>query len=273
MKYDILTSFREYLNSEIENKNTADRYYFAVTRLFKQKQFDSLDEIDLDYLKSSLLGIKTKNDFSAAKNGLLHLAAYDQKLALPEEEFFSGTSLKKRNWTKKPAKTLYLDTINRKTNSIKNKSLKLAYRLMKASGLRVSEVAALEKQDIEIDRGQIKITVKHGKGGSNGIVTCLPDNYLAKELKIYLDQRQENEQIFYSAASMKKYAGELGIECHDFRRIAAITHNTIEKKTLGNDKETANEHTKDFLRHSRFSTTKRYLYNRKLKFKHPDVEE
>ena len=54
-------------------------------------------------------------------------------------------------------------------------------------------------------------------------------------------------------------------ECHDFRRIAAITYRD-KRRADGEPLTDANEETKDFLRHARFSVTKRYLRNRKLKF-------
>ncbi len=104
MKYEVLGAFRTYLNQEIKNKNTASRYYFAVEKLFRDKevQFDSLAEVSPSYLESQLLRQKTKNDFSATKNGLKYLAQFSPELKLPSEEFFKEVSLKKRNWNQRP---------------------------------------------------------------------------------------------------------------------------------------------------------------------------
>jgi len=63
---------------------------------------------------------------------------------------------------------------------------------------------------------------------------------------------------------MKNKAYELGVECHDFRRVAANTFRD-ERRADGEELYDANEETMDFLRHKRFSTTKRYLRNQKLK--------
>ncbi|WP_101698703.1 tyrosine-type recombinase/integrase [Clostridium minihomine] len=267
MKFDILLKYREYLNETIKNRNTADRYYFAVLKLLKAEQFNSLEEITPEFLEAALSNIKTKNDFSAAKNGLKHLAEYDKQLKLPDDTFFKATSLKKRNWTKKEPKTIYLDTVQRKINALRNPKLKYGLRLMRLSGLRVSELSSLKKDDIKIDGDTITVNVQHGKGDKYGQVICDADPYLARSLTEYIRDTEEG-LLFYTAGTMKKKAGQLGIECHDLRRIAAITHRQ-NLKAAGSTAAQANESTKEFLRHERFSTTKRYLFNRKLKFKIP----
>ena len=167
---------------------------------------------------------------------------------------------------------MILDTINRKINAIEDEKLKFAYRLMKVSGLRVSEVAMLERQDLQFKENQLLVHVRHGKGGSNGVVTCLADPYLVSKLKNYVADKSEGERLFYSASVMKKKAWKLEIECHDLRRISAITYHK-QLRSEGKSVEEADELTKQFLRHERFSTTKRYLYNRKLKLKASNKEE
>lgn len=76
-----------YLESVIDNKNTRDKYYFAVDRLFKKLQFDKLDELNKEQIEQELAKIKGKDKFSAAKNGLKHLRNYDNSFQLPEENF------------------------------------------------------------------------------------------------------------------------------------------------------------------------------------------
>lgn len=270
MKYDILSAFREYLYGAVKSRKTADRYYFAVDKLLSGCQFDDLAELSSGDIEAKLEKCSGKANFSAAKNGLLHLKKFDGSLSLPSEEFFAEQSRHKRNRSKKPAKTLYLDTTNRKINAIKDKKLKLAYRLMLASGLRVNEAAQLTKDDILINGENITVNVLHGKGGSNGTVECMQDPYLAKELPLFLEDKPSGEPVFYAQSTMRRRANELGLECHDLRRIAAITYR---KKQMGNGTPVfdANSQTKSFLRHARFSTTKRYLFNRKLKYKMPEM--
>lgn len=142
---------------------------------------------------------------------------------------------------------------------------------MLASGLRVFETSQLEKDDIEIKNDKIYITVKHGKSGSNGIVECLKDSYLLKELPAYLKDFADGEKIFYSAKTIKNKANELNIECHNLRRIAAITYKK-EQKEEGKTSIEADDSTREFLRHERFATTKRYLYNRNLIYKDKEAK-
>lgn len=266
MKYDRLLPFRKYLNEVCKNKGTADQYYSAVKRLLDDQQFNSLAEIDPDWLKEKIAKVTTKNRFYKIKSGLQYLHQFDSSLQLPDEDFFKQHSAHKKNHAKRPRKTLYLDTINRKVNQINNPKIKYAYRLMHVSGLRVSETAALQKKDISIDGDIITVNVKHGKGGSNGLVTCMADGYLARRMAEYMEGMADHEKLFYSASTMQQKARSLGLECHDFRRIAAIEYRTQQMKA-GSNAYTANRETKEFLRHTRFSTTKRYLLNRRLKFR------
>lgn len=270
MKYDVLgEGFRASLVAGLGNKNTADRYFFAVRRLLSDWQFESCAELDPAELQRRLLAVKGKSNFLAAKNGLKWLKKYDPTLQLPDKSFFDATGPTKRNHSVRPAKTLYQDTISRKINALHNEKLKYAYRLMMKSALRVSETAAITKKDITIDGGHITVNVTHGKGGSNGRVECMDDPYLAKRLSDYMETFDDDDRLFYAASTMKKRAHELGIECHDLRRVAAITYRREKKQEPEATTESADEATKEFLRHARFSTTKRYLYNRKLKIKPP----
>jgi Site-specific recombinase XerD len=267
MKYDILTGFREHLENIVDNKNTADRYYFAVDRLFRPLRFNRLEEISPEWLTEQLANVSGKSEFSAVRNGLKYLAGYDGGLQLPPEQFFKETGRSKSNYSKRPVKTLYLDNINRTVNGMENLKLKLAYRLMMVSGLRVFEVAALRKEDIAIEGNVITLHVRNGKGGKEGVVVCMPDVYLAKQLQNHINLSSPGERLFYSTDYMKHEAGRHGFECHDLRRIAAITYRQERVREPGMEPEQANTDTQAFLRHERFSTTKRYLFNRKLKFK------
>lgn len=265
MKYDILNSLRRHLHENYK-KNTAERYFFAVDKLFKNIQFSGVQEIQEGYIETEIIKIKNKNDFSATKNGLKNLKEVFPEFILPSEDFFTSTSRRKRNWSKRPKNTIYLQTTMKKINALQNKKLKYAYRLALVSGLRVSELAALTKNDIAITSdGKITVNVLHGKGGSNGLVSCMEDKYLAVALGEYMKDKEGDEKLFYESITMKKEAWKLGLECHNFRRIAAITYRQSIVKEVG--KKEADTATKNMLRHTRFSVTKRYLRNRKLEFR------
>lgn len=267
MKYDILEPFKEYLTGRKDiSRNTARTYYSAVVKLFKGKQFNSLSEISSEWLlEEARKNFRTRNEFSAVKNGLKRLAAFDGSLRLPGEEEFCQVSRKKRNFSRRPKKVIYLGPTQRKINQVRDERLRYAYRLALASGLRVSELADLKAADITFREEKIYVNVRHGKGGHGGLVECREDPYLERELPQFLKRRPEGK-LFYSEAYMRERAGRMGMECHDLRRIYAIRTREDLKKEMPVAK--ANGVVQERLRHARFSTTKRYLFNRKLKFEY-----
>jgi integrase len=263
MKCNVFSAFEEYLHNLIQNKNTAKRYYGAVKNVFKGLGFEQISEIDVKTIEKQLAKIKTQSAFSATKIGLKHLKKFDKSLQLPSEDFFSK-SCQKAKYTGKTKKIINKDRVHRKVNAVKDKKFKTAFRLMEVAGLRVSECAALQKRDISIVDGVIKFDVKHGKGGSNDVVECLQDKWLAENLPAFLVDFDENDKPFYSAATMKKKAWELGIECHDQRRLAA-DERFQSARDDGESRREAKQQTADFLRHSKTSTTSSYLPSARLK--------
>ena len=270
MKYDILEPFKEYLKENLK-PNTAKTYYAAVVKLFKDSQFDSLKQIDKEWmLQETAKRFTTRNEYSAVKNGLKWLKKYNPDLALPSEKEFCAISIRKRNFSRKPKKVIYLKPTQRKINQISNDRLRYAYRLALVSGLRVSELADLEADDITFNDGKIFVRVKNGKGGHGGLVECREDPYLYERLPEFLRKYPEGK-VFYTECYMREKADELGIECHDLRRIFAQTTREELKKEM--PVAAANEIVQQRLRHARFSTTKRYLFNRKLKFEYEEIDE
>lgn len=291
MKYDDLEAFKEYLYNRVSNANTVRKYYSAVAKLFRDVGIGAdIKRLDISFYQRKIPEIfKTRNEVSAVKNGLKYFrefievkrspagGSYTNKCrvmessknsetvcSFPEEDFYHEINRKKRNRSVKPRKVLYMDEIQRKINQIQDEKTKYAFRLALISGLRVSELAGLDASEIDFEDGLIYVNVTNGKGGSNGIVTCLPDPYLYDRLQKYAEIHPEG-RLFYSESTLRKRAWELGLECHDFRRIFAITKRNELKKQMPVSE--ANEEVKNALRHKRFSTTKRYLFNRKLVIK------
>ena len=261
MKYDILLGFKRYLQDNL-NPNTAKTYYSAVKKVFNNCNISSMGDIPESYILDRLKHFRTKNEVSAAKNGLKHLAKYDSSLKLPDDAAFK--TIQKRNHVKSKGKIVNFDTMMKKTNACRDQRMKYAYRLAAVSGLRVSELAALDPGDIIFQSdGRLKIHVRHGKGGKEGWVTCLKDDYLYEHLKHHIETLQPNERLFYDESYMRKYAWEHGMEMHDFRRAFAV----LQKRELlqdGCNAKDADKIVQEQLRHSRFSNTKRYLYGRKI---------
>ncbi|MCL2034679.1 MAG: tyrosine-type recombinase/integrase [Oscillospiraceae bacterium] len=262
MKYDILDNLRHHLYVKYNN-NTAKKYYHAVKSLFHGYDFNNEYQIHAEEIERRMLRLRTKNDFSAAKRGLLELKACFPALRIPDNDFFEATAAHKRNYKKRTFEPLQFDTVKRKINAIRDKKLKLSYRLMLASGARVAEVAALRPCDITISNDNMQVQIIDGKGGKDRTVKTLEDDYLRRELPELLETTDEDKPVFYSTKHMKNKAAELGIECHDLRRVFAQTYKQECKKTEG--AFAANSRVMEALGHTKFRTTRRYL-NRKIVF-------
>lgn len=105
-----------------------------------------------------------------------------------------------------------------KINALRNKKLKLAFRLQYRSGLRISEVAALTPDDITFgDDGNMTLLVRSGKGRKSRTVDVMNDEYLYHNLKALSEESEGT--LFYSASYMQKKAAEHNLLTHDLRRI------------------------------------------------------
>lgn len=271
MKYDILHEYKQYLYDTL-NKNTAKTYYSAVNKVFRNLRFNDLSQIPESLILERVQRLGSKNLVSAAKNGLKHLHKFDSKLNLPKDEAFSDISKHKRNYVKSKGKRIDCAKMQKKVNSIRNKKLKLAFRLASISGLRVSELADLETKDLKFNEdGKILVSVRNGKGGKSGQVECLDDKYVYEQLKEYCNGQEENKKLFYSESYMRERAGRLGLEMHDFRR-AFATLKKMDCIAEGYSTYEANAKVQEGLRHERFSTTKRYLYGRNIVTKRKKTE-
>lgn len=269
MKYSILESFQEYLK-ETMNKNTAKKYYSAVKNLFKGIAFEGLEEIEPEYIEEQMRKIPTKNEFSAAKRGLIKLQEFDPGLKLPGEVFFKETAKAKRNRVKSRGQKIYRDTVVRKIDRVKDPDLRLAYRLAMVSGLRVSELADLKPEDVKItEGGHIQVSVRNGKGGKSGAVDCLDDGYVKARLEQLLKKADPETALFYSPGYMMNEASRLGFECHDLRRIYAQDL-MCSKLAEGKTKAEAVDAVREGLRHSRTETAQIYLQGRAVIRGHPE---
>ena len=91
----------------------------------------------------------------------------------------------------------------------------------------------------------------------------MKDDYLYRRLKEYILAADPDNKVFYSEVYMREKANEAGMQMHDFRRGFALESRNQYMED-GMTAEEANQAVKAALRHARFSTTKRYLYGRKL---------
>jgi integrase len=152
------------------------------------------------------------------------------------------------------------DTYFRKINRLNNEKLKLALRLQYRSGLRVGEIAALDKdKDIIFDdTGKITLRVKLGKGRKSRKVDVVDDPYLYDRLKVHIEGLGEGEAPFYSESYLKKKAYEHGIKTHDLRRINSRQRFRCEVEE-GSTKRAARRAVGRQLGHENPATTSIYL--------------
>lgn len=163
------------------------------------------------------------------------------------------------------------DSIKRKINAIRKEKLKLALRLQLQTGLRVKEIAELQKDDIKLKDGKIFIHVRYGKGkGEEGKenepnprdVISRDDKYLYEHLGEYLGSCQD-ENIFYSRDYIRHKAEEYGIQTHDLRRINAQERLEDLIKS-GKLRMEAKEIIKEQLGHTDIEYTNLYLNKKKV---------
>ena len=77
-----------------------------------------MGDVPESYILDRLKHFRTKNEVSAAKNGLKHLAQYDSSLKLPDDTAFK--TIQKRNHVKSKGKIVNFDTMMKKTNACRD---------------------------------------------------------------------------------------------------------------------------------------------------------
>ncbi|WP_133016458.1 site-specific integrase [Clostridium cuniculi] len=250
-------------------KRSIDEYKNSFNRMYSCLLKD-YDEINKESISKYLKSIKNKTEVSRAVNAIRILENTESKF-----NCFSDLELKEiiSNKSDNKAKSYEpytLDTAKRKINTIRDKKYKLAYRLMIVSGARVFEVADLKKEDIIFnDNKTITLKIKDGKGGKSATINCLKDDYLFKELKCFLENKLDEENIFYSKIAMQKKAQKLNFKCHDLRRAySKLVQKEIKEEVtdfLESEKDViVKDEIKKAMRHSKFETSESYLYSKRI---------
>jgi integrase len=153
-----------------------------------------------------------------------------------------------------------LSTVNRKINVTRNKKMKLAFRLQEISGLRISELANLRKQDIKFcENNRLSIFVRNGKGGKQRRFKTLDDKYLYKELKIFIEN-SKTDKLFYSDRYMQQKAKTLDFHTHDLRK----TFSQIVRDRIPENEDRTKEIVQDLLGHERGTKSIYKYWNRDI---------
>ena len=131
----------------------------------------------------------------------------------------------------------------------------LAFKTMLASGLRVSEAAALKAEDILVQQGGVFLVVKHGKGDKARMVP-VTNATIAHELIAFAQEKAQDEKLFgVTDRTLKWYAQKIkqatGVDFHSHR----LRH-TLATRLLA--KGTPIDVVQEILGHQNINTTRRY---------------
>lgn len=245
-----------------EYKNSFNKMYSYLLREY--------DEINKESIYKYLKSIKNKTELSRVVNAIRILENTESKFNCFSESELKEIISNKSDNKPKVYEPYTLDNARRKINTIRDKKYKLAYRLMIVSGARVFEVAELKKEDIIFnDNKTITLKIKDGKGGKSATINCLKDDYLFKELKCFVENKLDEENLFYSKIAMQKKAQKLGFKCHDLRRAySKLVQKEIKEEVidfLDCEKDViVKEEIKKAMRHSKFETSEGYLYSKRI---------
>lgn len=260
---------REKLIVEEYREQTIKRYNQTFSCMYNHFVVNK-KEINNKNLNEYLVNIKNKTELSRAVNVIRILKEFEETF-----NCFSSSELKKiisekSNNRHRPYDPYSLSEVKRKINTIRDKKYKLGFRLMIVSGLRVFELSELKKQDIIFNSDKtITLKVLNGKGGKAAEIKCLKDDYLHKELQEFLEDKLEEEKVFYSKIAMQKKALHLRFKCHDLRRAySKLVEKEIQENTKDfpedEQKEILEEELKEAMRHSKIDTSYSYINSKRI---------
>lgn len=251
MKYNTLLRYRDFLISKGLSTSTALTYYKAVCYLLDGQYLMDCRNLDIEAVLDKLRRVKYKGQYSKYKNAFLKLCAFlDIKLSTDTRlELDTMLSTKKRQHRKlKPVK---LSDIQRHINRAADEKLRLSLETMLYTGLRVSELAGIKKEDCTILNGRIKLSfIGKGGGHESAYIDKAKDSRFFEALLSFINEEKTSEKIFYLASYLQAKALEKGFCTHDLRRAFA-------KVTYGACKDI--DTVRQLLRHSKLKNTRLYL--------------
>lgn len=251
MLYDLLKEYRDYLGRS-HAPTTARAYAVRLEGLLEgQSITDTVGKLDIQRVVDKLSEIRYKNYFSQAKNAFLYFCEF-QKISLTNEHFEKIEELEQKTRKKyRKLEVVTFDKIKRKIDHIRNKKLKLSYQTLIATGLRVSELADIKRNECTVSENQILLRFT-GKGGHDerSIIERHESPKLFDGVKALIEKTPMEKKVFYSAVYLQEEAKDRGFKCLDLRRACA----KIElKRSKSRDK------VRQKLRHSSMKNTNIYL--------------
>lgn len=253
MMDEVLQMYRAKLSASERLRPQTVRMYSErlKTLLEGQSLFSTVENLDVPKILHQFSKIKYKNEFSQYKNALFYFLKF-QNITLTTSQLEQIKTLEAK--TKKKYRKLESAELRKIDNTIKrlkNTKLKYCYQILLYTGLRVSELAQIKKEDCTISTNQIIFSFI-GKGGKQEQATLKREDNekLFQNLCDMLENTNANCKLFYSSNYLQQKATQYGFKCHDLRRAYA---------KIEYEKSRSKEQVKEKLRHKNVKTTEKYL--------------
>ncbi|MEM4511391.1 MAG: tyrosine-type recombinase/integrase [Nanopusillaceae archaeon] len=210
---NILEEYKIWLELQGKSKNTIKTYSISIRKFLEYVSNIFLkDDINIDFLKENLnknliikflAEIKTKKNLDPNSIRLYIRSLSSFLKFLDRSDIIKD--LKVPRVDKKLPKYITFDEFNRLLSFVKKKRDKLILLLLFYTGVRVSELVNLKKEDILIKEGFIRV---YGKGGKERMIPI--PKFLIEELNNYI-QTLKDEKLFNISTRqveriVKKYA-------------------------------------------------------------------
>ncbi len=241
------------------SKNTVKTYIMFINYFlsFLENKNKSLEELDRKILKEFLLKIYRQKKYKQKSVYNLILALKSFLRFLEREDLVKTLKLPKI--PKSLPKALSKEEIKKMLNSCKNDKEKLIFLLLYSTGLRVSELANLKLEDINLK--DKFLVVRGGKGKKDRIIPL--NDKIIELINSYLKNRKKNSDYLInnkfggkiSTVYLEKIIREIGkrvglkVTCHMLRHSFAthMLENGADIRVI-----------QEILGHERLSTTQIY---------------
>lgn len=169
MSQDLIHSFQRHLQAQGKRPGTQDMYVMIVTRFLREVGVppEAVTERHVyDYLveRGNAVGRST-----SWYNVIFHaLVAWLTMRGLPTDL----RGLRPKRVALQPPRWFTVEETRRLLSAVEERSYRLVFQVMLATGMRISEVLAMRVADIDRERPLIR--VRCGKGGDGRLVRCEP---------------------------------------------------------------------------------------------------
>ena len=252
MKYNTLKAYREILKRDFKlSPATALSYYKAMDALLSDQHILDIKKMSLDGVIARLKAIEHKSMYSKHKNAFLYFCKFtgfeiDKKTHSLLDEMHHDKKKQRRK-----LKHTNIVEVKGKIDNIRDRKLKLSYETMLNSGLRVSELSQIKRDDCTVSDSKITFDfIGKGQRPERVSITRSRNDRLYNALLGLISDTKDNANLFYSTPYLQKEATPRGFGCHDLRRAFA-------KGVYRETKSIAK--TREALRHKKKRTTKIYL--------------